>query len=124
MPPPDDDACSSCAALTLPEPCHKSHKRTHLLLSGMIAVCLLFAACETLAPDARAVRVASSDADVAGCTMLGTVTSEPPYVGPSDAMTQLKNNTAALGGNVLYLTSTGATKGRRGVAYRCESETP
>jgi hypothetical protein len=88
-----------------------------LALAGTILFWSL--ACETLAPEAERVKVTGKANDVAGCKVLGTVESSPPYVGPNDGVNQLRNKTAGLGGNVLFLTSTGAMRGKNGMAYLC-----
>lgn len=84
---------------------------------------LLTVACESVAPQAQKVRVTSVDADVAQCTMLGSVMSHPPYIGPNDGVNQLRNQAAVLGADTLYLTSHGLTRGKNGVAYRCAAAT-
>ena len=73
--------------------------------------------CVTLAPEAQSLRVTRDGADVAGCKILATVEGHPPYIGPNDAMNQLRNQAAARGGNVLLVTSFSFTV--TGVAYRC-----
>lgn len=86
-----------------------------------IILALVVTSCESLAPEARAVKVTTEDAAVVGCRMIATVESHPPYIGPNDGVNQLRNETAAKGGNVLYLTGRGALRGKSGVAYRCET---
>jgi len=78
-------------------------------------------ACTTrLIPEAKKVKVTRESKDVAGCKSLGFVDAHPPYSTPNDAMNEMKNKTAILGGNVLFVTnySLKAT----GVAYLCGGE--
>lgn len=91
-----------------------------------IIVCgvVLLTACVSLAPEAEKLRVTSDNSQVAGCKILGQVTSQPPYVGPNDGVNQLRNNAAALGADTLLLTSSGALRGKTGMAYQCSAATP
>lgn len=82
----------------------------------------LLAGCVTLAPEAESLRVTRDGAEVAGCKILGTVEGHPPYIGPNDAMNQLRNQAAAQGGNVLLVTSFSFTV--TGVSYRCDRSEP
>lgn len=82
-----------------------------------LCACLV-AGCVTLAPEAARVKVTKEPAEVAGCTILGTVRAKPPYVGQQDGMRQLQNEVAGLGGNVLFVTSYNVSA--TGMAYRCE----
>lgn len=75
--------------------------------------------CVSVAPQAEAIRVTSIGSEVAQCKILGAVESHPPYVFPSDGVNQLRNNAAALGADTLLLTSSGALRGKTGMAYRC-----
>src|ERR1039457_1918747 len=81
----------------------------------------LLTGCVPLAPEAQAVKVTRNPEDVAGCKILGTVKSEPPYVAPKDGMHQMQNNTAGLGGNVLFVTSYNVTG--TAMAYQCSTPT-
>jgi hypothetical protein len=78
---------------------------------------ILATSCVSLAPEAKLVQVTQAPADVAGCKILGTVESTPPYVGPKDGMRQMQNKVAGLGGNVLFVTSYNVTGS--GMAYQC-----
>lgn len=89
------------------------HKPTFALL----AVTAVLVGCVSLAPEAARVTVARDSADVSGCRILGSVRAHPPYVGPDDAMNQLKNEVAGLGGNVLFVTTMAVTA--TGMAYHC-----
>jgi hypothetical protein len=95
-------------------------------LAAAASVVVLLSACATssLSPEAQAIKTTSSPADVMGCKLLGAVTSQPPYVGPSDGVNQLLNNAAVLGADTLLLTSHGVAKGKTGSAYRCAASTP
>ena len=87
------------------------------LLAAALLLAVLLAACVSLAPEAKLVKVTKNPADVSGCRILGTVESSPPYVGPKDGMHQMQNKVAGLGGNVLFVTSYNVTG--TGMAYRC-----
>jgi len=84
-------------------------------LGGIAALAL--AGCVTVAPQATGIRVTKVAADVASCTVLGTVKADPPYVGPNDAENQLRNQAAGLGADTLFITSMAVTA--TGMAYRC-----
>ena len=85
--------------------------------TALFVLSTLLSGCVSLAPEAEKVKVTKSASDVEGCRILGAVDAHPPYVGPNDGMNQLKNNTAGLGGNVLFVTSYNVTA--TGMAYRC-----
>jgi len=56
--------------------------------------------------------------DVAACKSLGFVEAHPPYSTPNDAMNEMRNKVAILGGNVLFVTNYGMKA--TGVAYSCD----
>jgi len=67
-----------------------------------------------LAPGAEQIKETRVAGDVAGCGVVGHVTSD---AGPLDMDTEVRNKTLGFGGDVLFVTSKlGATEG---VAYRC-----
>jgi hypothetical protein len=82
-------------------------------------VMITLAYCVSVAPQAEKIKVTSNGADVEQCKVLGTVESHPPFMGPNDGVNQLRNNAAALGADTLLLTSSGALRGKTGMAYRC-----
>jgi hypothetical protein len=88
-------------------------------IARAISVAVLATGCVSIAPQAEAIRVTSVGADVGQCKILGTVESYPPYMFPSDGVNQLRNSAAALGADTLLLTSSGALRGKTGMAYRC-----
>jgi len=75
-----------------------------------------------LIPEAEKVKVTRESKDVAGCRSLGFVDAHPPYSTPNDAMNEMKNKTATLGGNVLFVTN--YSMKATGVAYLCSGGTP
>lgn len=84
----------------------------------IVAVALASVACTTrLIPEAERVKVTRVSRDVAGCKSLGFVDAHPPYSTPNDAMNEMKNKTAILGGNVLFVTN--YSMKATGVAYLC-----
>jgi hypothetical protein len=92
--------------------------RTHIL--GAALFILVLAGCTTsLIPGAEKIKVTRDPSLVSGCKSLGFVEAKPPFSTPNDARNEMKNKTAILGGNVLFVTnySVKAT----GVAYSCES---
>lgn len=97
-----------------PERCRRGLRN---VLATVTLIAALLPACVSLAPEAKLVKVTKKPADVAGCKILGTVESSPPYVGPKDGMHQMQNKVAGLGGNVLFVTSYNVTG--TGMAYRC-----
>jgi hypothetical protein len=70
-----------------------------------------------LTPQAEHVRVTRKMADVAACKSLGFVEAHPPYSTPNDAMNEMKNKVAILGGNVLFVVASGTHAS--GEAYDC-----
>ncbi len=90
---------------------------------GALAIVLASVACTTrLIPEAEKVKVTRESKDVAGCRSLGFVDAHPPYSTPNDAMNEMKNKTATLGGNVLFVTN--YSMKATGVAYLCSGGTP
>ena len=87
--------------------------------TALAAIGLLVTGCVSVAPQAEKIRVTSNGEDVAQCKVLGTVESHPPYMFRSDGVNQLRNNAAALDADTLLLTSSGALRGKTGMAYRC-----
>jgi hypothetical protein len=86
-----------------------------LLLLGAIVL----PSCTTrLTPQAETVRVTRKKEDVAACKSLGFVEAHPPYSTPSDAMNEMRNKVAILGGNVLFVTN--YSMKATGVAYLCD----
>jgi hypothetical protein len=88
-------------------------------IARAISAAVLVTGCVSVAPQAETIRVTATGAEVSQCTILGTVESHPPYMFPSDGVNQLRNNAAALGADTLLLTSSGALRGKTGMAYRC-----
>jgi hypothetical protein len=83
-----------------------------------VAIVLVSVACTTrLMPEAEKVRVTREGKDVGGCKSLGFVEAHPPYSTPNDAMNEMKNKTAILGGNMLFVTN--YSMKATGVAYLC-----
>jgi hypothetical protein len=86
---------------------------------------LTLAACVSLTPAGEKVRVTSNPDVVKGCTFLGNVKATSGFSGPgetglgtSNTEKTLQNKTAALGGNVLFLTAPGVHA--TGEAYACQ----
>jgi hypothetical protein len=80
---------------------------------------LLFVGCTTtLIPGAEAIKVTRDQALVTDCKSLGFVEAKPPFSTPNDARNEMKNKTAILGGNVLFITN--YSMKATGVAYSCE----
>ena len=92
---------------------------SRIIRAALTAVVLTVAGCVSVAPQAEKIRVTSNGVDVAQCKLLGAVESHPPYMFPSDGVNQLRNNAAALDADTLLLTSSGALRGKTGMAYRC-----
>lgn len=83
-----------------------------------LAFVLVSVACTTrLMPEAEKVKVTRESRDLAGCKSLGFVDAHPPYSTPNDAMNEMKNKTAILGGNMLFVTN--YSMKATGVAYLC-----
>lgn len=81
----------------------------------------VIANCTTaLIPGADKVKVTREQALVADCKSLGFVEAKPPYSTPNDARNEMKNKTAILGGNVLFVTN--YSMKATGVAYACEPQ--
>ena len=91
-------------------------------MRGVFALLILLAAfaggCTTrLILQAEHVRVTTKAEDVAACKSLGFVEAHPPSSTPNDAMNEMKNKAAILGGNVLFVTN--YSMKATGVAYLC-----
>jgi hypothetical protein len=82
---------------------------------------LLVAGCTTrLIPGAEKVKVTNDQQFVTTCKSLGFVDAKPPFSTPNDARNEMKNKTAVLGGNVLFVTN--YSMKATGVAYSCDSD--
>ncbi len=81
---------------------------------------LIFTSCTTaLIPGTDKVKVTREQALVTGCKSLGFVDAEPRFSTPNDARNEMKNKTAILGGNVLFVTN--SSMKATGVVYSCDS---
>jgi hypothetical protein len=81
----------------------------------LAAVVLIVCSCaarvpRALAPGADRVKFTQNAADVAGCKVVGNVSTVPSF----DREDQLRNRAVGLDGNTVFLTSA-----VEGVAYRC-----
>lgn len=83
----------------------------------VIAIAAGATACVTLLPEARSVKYTYDVADIRGCKLLGALEVRGPFLMPGDAEIQLKNLTAAAGGNAFLVTDQYFKVG--GAAYRC-----
>lgn len=87
-----------------------------------IAVCLtLILSLAVSVAQASDVKITRDVAAVAACTTLGVVKSVPPYWTRDYALTQLKDQAAALGADTILITGGGKVFALKGVAYRCAS---
>lgn len=89
---------------------------------ALVAALAFSFSCVTLAPEAERVRVTRDKADVVGCTALGFVDAQPPFVGPDDAKNEMRNKAGVLGADVLLITNYGMKAD--GVAYDCRKPEP
>jgi hypothetical protein len=84
-------------------------------------------ACVSLTPEGKQVRLTSNPNVVQGCAFLGNVKACSGWghavggetLNPANTEKSMQNQTAALGGNVLSVVTTGAYAS--GEAYQCES---
>jgi hypothetical protein len=91
--------------------------RTNILPAALSI--LVVAGCTTsLIPGAEKIKVTRDPSLVADCKSLGFVEAKPPFSTPNDARNEMKNKTAILGGNVLFVTN--YSMKATGVAYSCE----
>lgn len=79
------------------------------------ACAVLVSGCVSLTPEAERVRVVHDGADVAGCTLLRNITA-PMRGGYASVVRELRNETAARGGDTLLMLS---RLYGEGAAYRC-----
>jgi len=86
----------------------------HLLVFG----CVLLGACTTVSSGARDIQIVHDEAHIPACAFVGSVVSTPPYGLPGEDLTQLKNQAAVLGANVIVQTGARSVV-TRGMAYRC-----
>jgi hypothetical protein len=89
-----------------------------------LSLVFVFAACISTSPEGAKVRVTSNPDVVKGCQFLGNVKATSGWGGPagtglgtSNTEKTLQNKTAKLGGNVLFIISSGVHA--TGEAYRC-----
>jgi hypothetical protein len=87
--------------------------------STIVRVLTLFmaAACSSLAPGAEGVKVTRNPKDVAECKPMGQVSGLTGTQALPGAEKKMMNAAFALGGNVVFVTSTIGSY--EGVAYRC-----
>lgn len=83
---------------------------------------LALAACATVLPEAESIRVTHEVGDVRGCRLLVALESVKPIWAPTDALVDLRNKTAAAGGDIFLVTS-GLGMTIKGAAYRCHRPT-
>lgn len=101
---------------------------------ALIGVGLVLAGCVSLSPAGQRVRVTANPDVVHGCEFVGNITASSGWGGPAagnigedQVQTKMQNETAELGGNVLFLTSNkaggygGSSRGI-GEAYKCQSK--
>jgi hypothetical protein len=69
---------------------------------------------------AHAVDVAKDAAAVASCTVIGQVSSTPPYILPGADVRQMKKLADAMHADTLLVVSRGVVS--KGVAYRCKAD--
>lgn len=94
----------------------KASNPSAILLLPLLAI---LSGCTTrLTPQAEGVKITRKQEDVAQCKSLGFVDARPPFSTPRDAMNEMRNKVAILGGNVLFVTN--YSMKATGVAYRCE----
>jgi hypothetical protein len=91
-------------------------------------VVLLFTSCVSHSPGASAVRLTNNPEVVKNCTFIANVSGTSGWggaagqsIGARQVETKMKNQTAQMGGNTLYLVSTkgGFTPRGVGEAYHC-----
>lgn len=92
-------------------------------MSRFIAICcasLYLAACATLTPGGQQVRVTTNADVVRGCRFVGNVSSGSGFgggAGQERTQIDLQNKTAQMGGNVLYLATSGGGWAPNGGAW-------
>lgn len=101
--------------------------RPRVNLLAILALAIIdFLACATttLAPQAERVKTTTNADDVRDCKMLGTVEARTPFNTPSEPWIQMRNQTAALGGNMVLRTKGPGlfSKSWYGLAYQCEGK--
>ena len=92
---------------------------------GALALATMIASCVSTTPAGEKVRVTSNSDIVKGCKFLGNVKATSSFGGSggtglagSNTEKTLQNKTAELGGNVVFVVSSGIHAS--GEAYRCE----
>lgn len=96
-----------------------------------IGAAVLTCSCTSLSTEGRKVRVTANPDVVRGCTFVGNVSGSSGWgnaaaaAGEESVQNQMQNETARLGGNVLFLVSSRAGFTARGVgeAYACPPTT-
>lgn len=100
--------------------------------SVIALVAILASGCASLSAEGKLVRVTNNPDVVRGCKFVGNVKASSGWGGPAggnigedQVQTKLQNETAEMGGNVLYITSNraggygGSSRGI-GEAYQCD----
>lgn len=98
-------------------------------IAVLTCVSILVTGCASLSPEGQRVRVTVNPDVVRGCEFVGNVKTSSGWggsaagnMGEDQVQIKLQNETAKLGGNVLFLTSNeagGATARGIGEAYKC-----
>ncbi len=95
---------------------------------GLLVLGIVLVGCVSLTSEGKKVRITSNPEAVKGCAFLGNVRSTSTLSGNVEGLAAsanektLQNDAAALGGNVIYVISSG--RHASGEAYRCGGSTP
>jgi hypothetical protein len=103
-------------------------------VAALFSTVLMVSACSSLSPAGQHVRVTANPDVVRGCEFVGNIKASSGWGGPAggnmgedQVQVKMQNQTAELGGNVLFLTSNkaggygGSSRGI-GEAYKCPSQ--
>ena len=88
-------------------------------LASVLALTALAASasgCSSAAPGAEKIRITSNPKDVAGCKVAGQVSTHTSSPGNE---TRLRNAALTIGGDTIFVTSSGLSGPYQGMAYNC-----
>lgn len=103
-----------------------NRQRNGVFILALLAIgCPLISSCSStqLSPEGQRVRVVESAETLSGCKLLGDIENKS-HLTAKDGVNQLRNKTAAVGGDTVLLTTFGIRRGHAGMAYSCTPSTP
>lgn len=88
-------------------------------LYSSLMITLLMTSCVSLTSPGKLVTVVKEENVLKKCDNLGEVIATPPYFGPNDAKNTMRNKTADLGGDSMFITKYYSIGNATALAYKC-----